>query len=349
MPVNVSSSSPVVDVVVGLGMILFLLSIFTMEIQEWSSQQYNLRAKFLEQSIQGMLKDPLLVEQFYNHPFIQILCFVDKRGRIRTPSYIPSRTFAIAVFDIFMNVDKSDQGDQLDEITLTKMRTKIQAAKKQNPELAQLLDYIFTGLYQKTASVEDKIYESRANIEIWFNNAMDRLSDWYRGYAQQMVFSVGLILALILNIDPIFITTYLWRDPSVRQVMLQNTPNFEFPQETFATNPEQAMQEFRQQFVGLNFPVGWVMSESGGKAFYDSNCQLFPGRDQSFGIPIIATHLCIAPPQSNNQMNILLKLIGIFISALVARQGAPFCFDILKRLGNLRGTGAHPIEKEVSK
>ncbi len=139
MPVNVSSSSPVVDVVVGLGAILLLLSIFTMQIQEWISQQYNLRAKFLEQAIHGMLKDSQLVDAFYNHPFIQVLCFIDNKGMVKKPAYIPSHMFAIAVFDVLINIDKVDQGDQVDTFTLAKMRSKIQAAKQKNPALAQLV------------------------------------------------------------------------------------------------------------------------------------------------------------------------------------------------------------------
>jgi hypothetical protein len=93
-------------------------------------------------------------------------------------------------------------------------------------------------------------------------------------------------------------------------------------------------------------PVGWVINESKGTALTDANCQLFPGNGQAFGIPVIGTSKCVAPPQSNNQSNIFLKLIGIFITALAARQGAPFWFDILKRVVNLRGTGANPAEKD---
>src|SRR6266508_1095891 len=96
----------------------------------------------------------------------------------------------------------------------------------------------------------------------------------------------------------------------------------------------------------LSLPVGWVINDSKGKAISDANCQLFPGINQAFGIPVIGTNKCVAPPQANNQNNILLKLAGIFITALAARQGAPFWFDILKRVVNLRGTGANPAEKE---
>jgi len=92
-----------------------------------------------------------------------------------------------------------------------------------------------------------------------------------------------------------------------------------------------------------------VINESGNQAIYNSNCQLFPGIDQAFGIPVFSSQYCIAPPRSNNQTNIALKIFGILLTALAARQGAPFWFDLLKRLVNVRGTGANPIEKEASK
>jgi hypothetical protein len=155
-----------------------------------------------------------------------------------------------------------------------------------------------------------------------------------------------LIIALLLNVDSINLTLYLWREPSVRQALAAQASNFELPEGELQANPEEALQKFREQFVGLSLPVGWVIKESHGAAYVDANCQLFPGLNQAFGIPVVASVKCIAPPQSNNQTNLALKLIGIFITALAARQGAPFWFDILKRVVNLRGTGANPAEKE---
>jgi len=44
--------------------------------------------------------------------------------------------------------------------------------------------------------------------------------------------------------------------------------------------------------------------------------------------------------------DIAMKLLGIVLSAGAAAQGAPFWFDILKKLVNIRGSGANPDEKE---
>ena len=346
MPVNVSSSSPVVDVVVGLGAILLLLSIFTMQIQEWISQQYNLRAKFLEQSIQSMLKDPHLVEEFYNHPFIQILSFVDKHGVVKRPAYIPSRMFAIAVFDILINVDRSNEEIQIGSIALPEIRHNIQSVQEKNPALAQLLNRIFSEHYKKINSPEDEIYEARANLETWFNNGMDRLTSWYREYTQRSVFLIAIVLALLLNIDPISSGIFLWREPTIRAALAQNAASFELSDEDLEANPEEALQNFRNQFVGLSLPIGWYSSRMPVTAFAESNCQLFPSMSQAFGIPIIGSNLCITPPHSNNQMNIFLKLSGLLIAALVVRIGAPFCFDVWKRLSDLRSSGKNSTEKE---
>jgi hypothetical protein len=127
--------------------------------------------------------------------------------------------------------------------------------------------------------------------------------------------------------------------------LADNAANFELPQDQLESNPEQAMQDFRKQFVGLNLPIGWVVDESKGAAFSDKDCRLFPRLNQTFGIPVFASNKCISPSQSNNQSNIALKFTGILLTALAARQGAPFWFDILKRFVNLRGTGANPDEK----
>jgi hypothetical protein len=40
------------------------------------------------------------------------------------------------------------------------------------------------------------------------------------------------------------------------------------------------------------------------------------------------------------------KVIGILITAAAAAQGAPFWFDILKKLINVRSTGPNPSEQK---
>ena len=235
------------------------------------------------------------------------------------------------------------------ETAFIQIREGIAALSVISPELNQTMNALFLNVEGLTKEKEEQYANAKQSVEKWFDDSMDRVSGTFKRYSQMMALIIGIVVSIALNVDSINLTLYLWREPSVRQALADNATAFEIPQEQFDTNPEQAMQAFRERFVGLNLPVGWVIDESGGMAVYDNNCQLFPGIDQEFGIPLFPTNKCITPPQSNNQTNIALKLIGILITAFAARLGAPFWFDILKKAVNLRGTGANPVEKGITK
>jgi hypothetical protein len=98
------------------------------------------------------------------------------------------------------------------------------------------------------------------------------------------------------------------------------------------------MQGLRNQFTEISLPpIGWNAFETASdNAVNDPSCQLFPKTGQAFGIPVIFTRNCIAPPSSSAETNLLLKLFGILITSLAARFGAPFWFDVMKRLVRLR-------------
>ncbi len=270
-------------------------------------------------------------------------------------------------------VSRKQKAANGDDAVFAQLKKGIAAFSVISPELNQTLSALLLNVEQYAAQGESNIAKARKNVEKWFDDSMDRASGVFKRYSQAMALVIGIIIALLLNIDSINLTLYLWREPSVRQVLAENAQSFQLPEAQLAASPEETMQAFRDQFVGLNLPVGWVIQESGPDAIYDSNCQLFPGIDQTFGFPIVMPRIgistndpdnmisrlvdsfnnlnsiCIAPPQSNNQTNIVLKIFGILLTAMAARQGAPFWFDLLKRLVNVRAAGANPIEKEASK
>ena len=242
---------------------------------------------------------------------------------------------------------KDNQGAKMVDPALIQLRRGFAELAAISPELSKTLQALVLNVENYATQGETQLGLARQNVEQWFNDSMDRLNGVFKRYAQFWAFVIGLYLALTLNLDSINLALYLWRDPTVRQVLVANAQQLQLPKEQLATDPEGAMQEIRRQFVGLNLPVGWVINESKGRfdAWQDSNCQLFPGRNQAFGIPILGTNKCIAPPQTNNQTNIALKFFGILFTAAAAAQGAPFWFDLLKKLINLRATGANPAEK----
>ena len=236
----------------------------------------------------------------------------------------------------------SPRGDD----AFTNLRRGVAALSVISPEVNQTLNALLLNIEEYVGEKESKLAKARQNVEKWFDESMDRVSGVYKRYSQWLALIIGLILAAVLNVDSVDLTLYLWREPAVRQALAENASHFELTQQDLEANPEEALQNFRNQFVGLSLPIGWGFTRVPSTAFYDDQCQLFPGEGQSFGLPVVGSTLCITPPNANNQANLGLKVMGILLTALAARQGAPFWFDVLKRVVNLRGTGANPAEKE---
>ena len=228
----------------------------------------------------------------------------------------------------------------------TSLRRGVAALSVISPEINQTLNALLSNIEEYVGEKESKLAKARQNVEKWFDDSMDRVSGVFKRHSQWMALMIGLVIAAILNVDSVDLTLYLWREPTIRQALADNASMFELTQQELEANPEEALQNFRNQFVGLTLPIGWGFTRVETSAFYDDNCQLFPREGQAFGLPVIGSNLCIAPPNPSSQANLALKVMGIFLTALAARQGAPFWFDILKRVVNLRGTGANPAEKE---
>jgi len=467
--------SAILEVAIGIIFVWIVLSLATIQIQEWISTRLDKRAKDMEASIHEMLANPDLKAQFYDHPVIRgltakkrnapssippwfykypILRGFTKEKR-KLPSYIPAQQFARTMFDIAMTANTESSIIQqgilrlrddlynsknltvqqaaieelnllsdlarsaaateagtaitnrtlallkdrtehfvenfkqkypnipLDDAVLSKIKDGLKSALEQAPQLKAAMDdvvnqqppvdpadsalskvrhgvaalsVISPQMHQSLSTLlmnveeyatekEKHLAQARQDVEKWFDDSMDRVSGVFKRYSQRMAFIIGFLVALVLNVDSINLTLYLWRDPSIRQALAAQASKYEIPQNELQNNPQQAFQQVSDQFIGLNLPVGWGINASNGAVYQDGNCQLFPGDNQSFGIPVLGVNKCIVPPLSSTQTNLVVKLAGIFLTAIAAMQGAPFWFDMLKRLVNLRGTGPNPAEK----
>jgi len=78
----------------------------------------------------------------------------------------------------------------------------------------------------------------------------------------------------------------------------------------------------------------------------NSLCTMRPKSDADvWGIPFDSQcHSIINAPKYNDPTGWLLKLLGIFITGAAAAQGAPFWFDILKKVVNVRASGVNSDE-----
>jgi hypothetical protein len=92
--------SEVLDVAIGLFVIFFVLSTVCSGINEAIAGLLRKRAATLEEGLRELLRDPGgsgLTQELLKHPLIGSLS-----SGIRTPSYIPSHMFAVALVDLLI-------------------------------------------------------------------------------------------------------------------------------------------------------------------------------------------------------------------------------------------------------
>ena len=179
-----------------------------------------------------MLDDPQgdkLVKQLYETPLIRGLSRKASSDKPRKPSYIPADIFALALMsNDVVQAYKNTPG----------------AAKSPLPEaLALLLD--------KTNIDPAK---EQAKIEKWYNDTMDRVSGWYRRRIQLIIFVLGLLIVVGLNIDTLSIITTISNDTVIRSALVSSAQGS-------ASSPSNAgVATLQKGFEQIQLVIGWSPS-----------------------------------------------------------------------------------------
>jgi hypothetical protein len=432
-----------VEVAIGLVVVYFLVSMASSQILEWISQGLKWRSRDLETAIRGMIlnqsveprmfggliqlfkgkipekAEDEIIKKLYEHPLIKPLYGKSSLlGKTIEPTNIPTRTFALALFDTVMTAGTEAsriQGalatvhnavsqlpgldpkviDQLNNLIkqaavvidlneqalLDKLKQEVSSFKTAYPNLQPQIDALLSvdpqtadnaltqfkhsllGLTannldlkhtleslvsQAALSIEKgeaTIATARTNVEAWFDANMAQLTDLYKRRSKLWAGAIALVLAVILNVDTLTIANTLWREPTLRQTIVENAAKLQPPPTTETTtisatqpvSPTVTVNELKKQLEELQLPVGgWEPKPLALQA--DQRCTIIPGTKDVWGFwwnneckglflrdfhPSLSTWIA--------------KLAGWLITALAAGQGAPFWFDLLKQLLQLRG------------
>lgn len=215
-----------------------------------------------------------------------------------------------------------------------------------HPRLKQILGALLSELISAAVETESSQFRARQNIEDWFNNSMDRLSGWYRRRAQTLAYTLSILLAFLFNIDSLYLANILWQDAYTRDMVADTATVFmqKYPDGA----PEMQLDEFLN---GLGsepwynaLPIGWIGFSDAAEGSIQGRC-VAGSLGSAYHLRFLGQcYPLINLPGSNNLTGWVLKIFGLLITGIAAAQGAPFWFDILKKLINVRIAGANPIE-----
>ncbi len=292
------------NVLLGVTFIFLMLSLICSAAVEAIEIVIKKRAKALQETLVGLLGDQG-AKDFYAHALIQALY---KEGG-RRPSYIPTRTFVVALLEGVLHRGARGSVEDLER--------KVQSLPPQAARLKEALQALI-------ASADGDLARLQTGIADWFNASMERVSGWYKRRTQVIVFCIGLVFAAAYNIDTIQVVNQLSRDSAVRAALVAAA---EDQQRTGvlpgsdAGSAEERLEEQVKVLGNLGLPLGWSSGADTSEA------------------PLADIR---RPPTTF--MGWVLKVLGLVLTGLAVSLGSPFWFDVLNKVVVVRST-VSPGEK----
>jgi len=259
--------SAVIGLLIALSFAYLLLSLFATWVQELISTLLSWRSKELANALQNLL-DPSaeklagvkrlrekwaegagIVEKlrtnflkaFYESPVVRALA--KPNGR---PSYIPSREFGRAVFELLVKAGTADSP------ALKALEAfKAGAAKLENESIREALLSFAAAAEAELSAFEVRAAAVRQRIAGWFDAAMERATGWYKRRLQALALLVGFLLAAGFNVDTITLASTLWS-----QSQLRDSISAEARQYLQSSAKPEAVRII-EKLESLELPIGW--------------------------------------------------------------------------------------------
>ncbi len=224
----------------------------------------------------------------------------------------------------------------------------------------------------RTRAAGNAVDDFRTEVAIWFDRSMGRTSGVYKRNAKGVAFIIGLLIAMFTNSDTFHIFSRVASDDSLRKVITDRAS--QIAPKTDPTTPAGAniirrdlmdLKDQTQEVLGdIPLPITWNPRnlsqqldcpyapktdnlKNGDEKIYslltrdqwNDLYQACVGKTNTDDIPVLfqVGQMITAKP-----MGFLRMLSGWWISGIAIAMGAPFWFDLLGKIVNVRNTGTKP-------
>ena len=313
--------SPLLDFLIAFVYVLAICSTLLSLSYELVSYWLRSRAYYLHKVLDEVLNDNKLnkinlTELIYNFPQVDFTKITYKDN----PMYISSENFAKTLVHSFNNYFQqknmilpagSDTPVPILNLPEDPMQLFKTAVANLNPSDLKILLETFV---KSSANNYEKLIK---NVETWYNEYMDRVTGWFKVRSQKRMILLAIPMAIVLNLNFFEIGKKLFTDKASTAVLVnmaeQWKPAFTDTirsKEQFirADSLKRAIMDSLQK---ANVPMGWT----------DENRSKF--LNQSLEDKIFT-------------------FLGWLAMALTMVMGAPFWYDLLNKLVNMRKAGLKP-------
>ena len=301
----------ILGVAIGVVLVCLLLSIIASHVLEIAAAFTAKRATLLEKAILRMVGDPGLYQKFASHPLIETISYSPAklfglslaRAAKPRPTYIASPLFTRVLLVSVAEMHNLPSTDV----------TAIVASLPADSALRQKLSAIILGIERDSAACVSA-------VEQWYDGTMDRVNGVYKRHTQTWLIALGMVLAVVFNANLFLITQRLWTSKDARDAVTATAQMYSCKGDQPCTLPsyDQARADI-QQSLSAELPLGYDLDSV--KNYWKN-------------------------PAAEGWISMLwlwaFNFAGWLLMAIAVSLGAPFWFDLLNKLVNLRMAGLKP-------
>jgi len=308
--VNIDLGSPILDIAIGLSFVFFLLAVIVSALTEGVAWVLKLRANMLREGLEGMLGDKDLVKKIFEHPLIRTELVREEKGKVASVTTPQAETTSEGKT---VTPAKERGPSYISPRNFAKAFRAKSASGNEN--VRQQLDAL--GL-RKENLANDHSPATEESLEKWFEDAMERVNGWYRRRAQLITVGIAVILAVGLNASALRIVERLEKEPTVRAALVAQAEAAKPAKTTEGSLKEagEAASGAYDKLAAMHVPLLWAAAN-------------VPAHTDGWGWAA--------------------TVLGWLLTAVAISLGAPFWFDALGKLANLRTAGKKPEEGEKGK
>jgi hypothetical protein len=305
----------ILGVAIGLATVCLLFSILASHLQElWASYSAR-RAASLEIALQNMLNDPSLLEAFFNHPLLRSISLSPTRTSIlrRSAPISPRPTYI--------------SSDQFNKVLQSILAAKNGLKSSDLPSLITALpdSALKARLQTLILGLETDAVACNTAIEKWYDDTMERISGLYKRNTQIVLLLLGLVLAVACNVNLLRIAETLWTSAAARDEVAAVAQLYGCKDGVSCNDNDYKKARTTVEDKLNLLPLGYK-----GVHFSD----------------VISE---VRHPSAEVLGRWALNLCGLILTAIAVSLGAPFWFDLVNRLINVRMVGQKPETMEDRK
>lgn len=193
----------------------------------------------------------------------------------------------------------------------------------------------------KIEDVEEGLLEFRRGVENWFNNGMQRADGVYKRNAKGFAFILGLLIAIAANVDTFYVVNQLSQDSVLRGQLANQAAAINFE----AVTPEDRAALEAQTGVeieDLDLPIGWSTDNRSQQTLYRLGIRQSQEKKYQVTDPDTGKVKVLNIEQFSTFDRVwgwLKQSGGWLISGIAISMGAPFWFELLSKVVDIKNTG----------